>query len=92
MNGEVAIPQAPMPRWPAKFLTVVIMAVGAVLLYVDGVVAASLTQTNVGFTKATPIAYLVAALGIPIGVALRSRRSQGSTWTATRRAALVRSR
>lgn len=78
-----------MHTWPSKLLTVVIVAVGVALLYFDGVVAASLTQTNVGLSKAAPIAYLIAAVGIPVGVARRSLQSQGSRWPATRRAALV---
>jgi hypothetical protein len=89
MNSEAAIQQPPIHAWPSKLLTVVIVAVGVALLYFDGVLAASLTQTNVGLSKAAPIAYLVAAVGIPVAVARRSLLSQGSRWAATRRAALV---
>ena len=88
MSGEVAIQQAPMPTWPTKVLTVVIVGVGVLLLYIDGAVAASLTQTYRGLWKIVPIVYLFAAVGIPIGVARRSRQRK-DRWTAIRRAALV---
>ena len=89
MNVQAVIRNVEMPKWPSKLLTVVIVLAGVVLLYFDGAVAASLTQTNVGLSKAVPIVYLIAAVGLPAGVAGRSLRSRGSGWTATRRAALV---
>ena len=51
MNVQAAIQKVEMPKWPSKLLTVVMVLVGAVLLYIDGAVAASLTQTNVGLSK-----------------------------------------
>jgi hypothetical protein len=89
MNGEIAIQQARIHGWPSKLLTVMIVAVGLALLCFDGVVAASLTQTNVGLSKAVPIAYLIAAVGVPVGVGQRSLRSQGSRLAAVQHAALA---
>ena len=68
MNSEAAIQQAPMPTWPSRLLTVVTVAVGVVLLSFDGLVAASLTQTSAGLSRAAAIAYLIAAVGVPVGV------------------------
>lgn len=92
MNPEAAIPKVEMPKWSSKLVTVVIVMGGVVLLYVDGAVAASLTETNVGLSKAVPIVYLIAAVGLPVGVARRSLAWRGSRWSATRRAALARLR
>ena len=89
MNPEAAIRKVEMPKWSSKLVTVVIVMGGVVLLYVDGAVAASLTQTNAGFSKAVPIVYLIPAVGLPVAVARQSLGSRGSRWAATRRAALA---
>jgi hypothetical protein len=88
MNVQAAIEELQMPKWPSKLLTVVIVAVGVLLLYFDGAVAVSLTLTYAGLWEVVPIVYLFAAVGIPIGVARRSRQTQDH-WNAIRRAALV---
>jgi hypothetical protein len=89
MNDAAAIQQPPINAWPSKLLTAVIAALGIALLSLDGLVAASLTQTSAGFWRAAAIAYLIAAVGVPVGVGRRSLRSQGSRWAAVKHAALA---
>jgi hypothetical protein len=91
MNVETSIQKVEMTKWPSKLVTVLIAIGGVVLLYFNGAVAASLTQTNVGLSKALPIVFLIVAVGLPVVVARQSLRSRGSRWAATRRAALASS-
>lgn len=74
---------------PSKILTVILVVAGAFVLYVGLAIVASLVVTTVGAFRAVPAAYLVAAIGVPILVTVRSIRSSKEPWRATRHAAIA---